>query len=384
MPLNLCRPLIFILPLLLTACREPKVEVYQIPKEPAAAPAQAAAAESPHPGMPGADSMAGATVATADGPSLVWTAPDAWRTKPGSSMRKGSYAIGAEGGPLADLAITAFPGDVGGDLANVNRWRSQLQMPPVTAAELPGLLMPMEANGLKMQVTDLAGGPADDPQRMLGAIVPFDGATWFFKLVGPDALVAREKPAFLAMLATVRVSAAAPAPSTPAQSLPAPAPAPATTPDPTDMAGTAVRTAEGAGLIWSAPAHWQSTPASAMRKATYRATDSTGATAELAVTAFPGDVGGELANVNRWRSQLSLPPLTAADLSSQVTRLTPHGLQVAVVEFTGGTAAAPQRLLGAMVPAGDATWFFKFTGPPPLIEREKPAFLAFLETLQLP
>jgi hypothetical protein len=162
------------------------------------------------------------------------------------------------------------------------------------------------------------------------------------------------------------------------------APAPAAIPDPADMASTAVRTAEGTGLTWTAPAHWQSTPASAMRKATYRATDSAGATAELAVTAFPGDVGGELANVNRWRSQLSLPPLTEADLRSQITRLTPQGLQVAVVEFTGGTAAAPQRLLGAIVPAGDATWFFKFTGPPPLIEREKTAFLAFLQTLQNP
>ena len=41
-------------------------------------------------------------------------------------MRRGSYAVGADEKTAADLAITAFPGDVGGDLANVNRWLNKL------------------------------------------------------------------------------------------------------------------------------------------------------------------------------------------------------------------------------------------------------------------
>jgi hypothetical protein len=377
------RTLLLTLLLALTACRDPKVEVYQIPKEPDAPPAQVAA-EPPHPGMAGAGDMANTAVATAEGPSLVWTAPAHWRPKTGSTMRKGSYAIGPETGPAADLAITAFPGNVGGDLANVNRWRAQLQVPPITDAELAGVLMPMEANGLKILVTDILGGTADGPQRMLGAIVPFNGATWFFKLVGPDALVAAEKSSYLAMLQTVKASTSAPADA--AQPVAAPtAPAAATMPPPAaDMAGTAVRTASGPGLKWSAPAHWQNIPASGMRTGTFRATGADGATAELAITAFPGDVGGELANVNRWRGQLQLPPITAAELPAAITRLSAHGLNIAVVEFTGGTAAAPQRLLGASVPVDGATWFFKFTGPPALIEQEKPAFLAFIQTLQTP
>ena len=373
------RSLLLVLPLALSACREPKVAVYQIPKGHAPAPVQVAAG-SPHPGMTGAGDMAGTAVATAEGPSLTWKAPAQWRPKPGSSMRKGSYAIGAEGGPVADLAITAFPGNVGGDLANVNRWRAQMQLAPVAEGALAGLLVPMEVNGLKIQTVDIAGGPTDSPQRMLGAIVPFNGATWFFKLVGPDALVAAEKPAYLALLQTVQINTAGPAPSTPADVTPVP-PAPVMPPA-ADMTNTAVRTAEGVGLSWTAPAQWQGQTATGMRKATFQVTGGDGTVAELAVTAFPGDVGGELANVNRWRGQLQLPPLAAADLPATVTRLSPPGLQVAVVEFTGGPAAAPQRLLGAIVPVGDATWFFKFTGPPPLIEREKPAFLAFLQTLK--
>lgn len=367
-----------LLPLALVACRDPKIEVYQIPKEPTPPPAQLTSAAAPHPGMPGADAMAGATVATADGPSLTWTAPAAWRPKGGSTMRKGSYAVGPEDGPAGDMAITAFPGDVGGDLANLNRWRGQLQLPPIEANELAGALTPLEANGLKMLVADINGG--DNAQKMLGAIVPFNGATWFFKLVGPAAVISAEKDAFLAMLRTVKVaetSAATPsAPVAAAPSQPAPAP--------TDMANTAVRTASGPEPKWTAPTHWQSVPASAMRKATYRVTGDAGAIAELAVTAFPGDVGGELANVNRWRGQLQLSPIGEAELPTAVSRLNVNGHSVAIVELTGGTAAAPQRLLGAFLPVGGATWFFKFTGPPDLIAREKNAFLDLVKSIQTP
>lgn len=369
-----------LLPLALAACRDPKIEVYQIPKERSEPPAQAAT-QDPHQGMPGmagAGNMAGTPVMTTTaGPSLTWTAPAHWRVKTGSSMRRGSYAVGPEAHP-ADLGITVFPGDVGGDLANVNRWRGQLQVPPIAESELAGALTPLEVGSLKIQVAEIAGGTAEKPERLLGAIVPFNGSTWFFKLVGPDDVVAGEKAAYLDMLRTIKVKA-----EEPAEAAAAPAPA-ASAPTMASMANTAVPTAEGAGLAWTAPAHWQSIPATGVRKATFRATGDAGATAELAVTAFPGDVGGELANVNRWRGQLQLPPIAATELPGTISRVTANGLPVAIVEFTGGTAEAPVRLLGAFVPVGGSTWFFKFTGPPALIDREKPAFLAFIQTLKTP
>jgi len=42
------------------------------------------------------------------------------------------------------------------------------------------------------------------PTRMLGAILSFDDQTYFFKMTGPDALVARQKAAFLDFLKTVK------------------------------------------------------------------------------------------------------------------------------------------------------------------------------------
>jgi hypothetical protein len=361
MPSRWLGALVLSLPLCFAGCRDSEVAAYRIPKE------HDAAVPAPTPAAAPAG-MGKLAVAATDAGGLEWTAPAAWSAKPPSAMRKGSYTVGGEG----DLAITAFPGDVGGDLANVNRWRGQLGLPPITDAELGAAFTPVTANGLAMKVVDLTGGT----QRMLGAIVPQAGATWFFKLTGPAAVVAQAQPAYLEFLQTIR-----PAPATGA-SVPAPVAAPAA-PAP-DMAATPVSPADGPGLKWTAPARWQAKPATAMRKATYILPGADGASTELAITAFPGDVGGELANVNRWRGQVQLPPLTAAELPGAVTRVTANGLPVTIVDLTGGPAGAPVRLLGAIVPGKGDTWFFKLTGPADQVAVEKPAFLAFLQTLSAP
>lgn len=366
--------LLMLLPLGLASCREAQVATYRIPKENDTPPPVAAAAA---PAVMGADT-GGLVVASTETGGLTWTAPAAWKAKPGSAMRKGSYAIGAEGGPVADLAITAFPGDVGGDLANVNRWLGQLGRPPVAAAELAAVLTPLPGAGVAMQVVDLAGGTAEAPLRMLGAIVPHQGATWFFKLTGPDAVVAPEKAAFLEFLKTVKVSVQ---PAAPVAAPVAAAAAPSA--PPVDMAGTLVVSANGPGLKWTAPAGWQEKPAAGMRKATFVISGANGATAELAVTAFPGDVGGDLANLNRWRGQLALPPVSEAEFAGAVTRLQVNGLGVTLADLTGG-GDNPQRLLGAMIPHAGATWFFKLTGPAALVAAEQPAFLSFVQTLSAP
>ena len=56
---------------------------------------------------------------------------------------------------------------------------------------------------------DLVGADAAKAQRMLGAMAPYEGGMWFFKLTGPDALVAGTKPAFLEFLKTVKAAAPA-------------------------------------------------------------------------------------------------------------------------------------------------------------------------------
>ena len=189
---------------LLAGCRESKVSSYRIPKEkPEELPPAAAASGQPASGT----TMANTAVPTANGSDLTWTAPADWKPKAPGAMRKGSFSVTGENGAEADLSITAFPGDVGGELANLNRWRGQIQLGPLQDSELASATARSERNGLTFIVVDFVNTSSAKPQRILGAIVPFNGATWFFKLMGPDALVAQQKPAFLAFLETVRAPA---------------------------------------------------------------------------------------------------------------------------------------------------------------------------------
>jgi hypothetical protein len=201
--------------LALVACKDREITAYRAPKDPApTGPAQSAGTANTNDLPPNhppigtvAPADAGAMAATAvpTGTSnLSWTAPAAWETKPTSAMRRGSYAVKDGHGAVADLSITAFPGDTGGLQANLNRWRGQLGLSPLDGSGPAAGIEALEAGDLHFQVVDLAGTAAGTPTRILGAILPFQGETWFFKLTGPEVLVAQQKPAFLAFLRTVQ------------------------------------------------------------------------------------------------------------------------------------------------------------------------------------
>jgi hypothetical protein len=105
--------------------------------------------------------------------------------------------------------VTAFPGDVGGDLANVNRWRGQIGLSPLKAEELGTSVSHESANGLDFTIVELAPGGGDaNGKAIIGAIVPFQGSTWFFKLMGPGPAVKAAKTSFITFLRSVRPTAA--------------------------------------------------------------------------------------------------------------------------------------------------------------------------------
>ena len=194
----------------LSACRRDEVRTYSVQKDPAAAPSAPAASPStpsaaPAAAAPAGASMANTAVTTASGPGLAWTAPAHWQAGPERPMRKATFFINGDADAKAELSITAFPGDVGGNLANVNRWRQQIGLPALTADQLGGALQHIHVGDFHVDVAELVGPGTPPAKRVLGAIVPHAGATWFFKLDGPDALVAREKDAFFAFLDTLSV-----------------------------------------------------------------------------------------------------------------------------------------------------------------------------------
>lgn len=190
---------------LLTACRREEVRTYTTPKEQKPVTAPAADVSKVSPTAADADAvMRNTAVTTASGPGLAWTAPAHWRAGDERPMRRATFLVTAEDGATAELAVTAFPGDVGGNLANVNRWRQQLGLPPITEAQLGSALQHIHVGPLHIDVAEIVGPGTPPAKRVLGAIVPYQGSTWFFKLDGPDSLVSREKIAFYHFLQTLR------------------------------------------------------------------------------------------------------------------------------------------------------------------------------------
>ena len=47
---------------------------------------------------------------------------------------------------------------------------------------------------------------------------------------------------------------------------------------------------------------------------------------DISVTTFPGDVGGELMNINRWRQQIGLSPISIDSLDEHIVTKTINGM----------------------------------------------------------
>lgn len=115
----------------------------------------------------------------------------------------------------------------------------------------------------------------------------------------------------------------------------------------------------GDGISWTLPHGWSQQPASGMRYATL--VPPAGGP-EVSVTRLGGGGGGTLANINRWRGQVFLPPITEADLDTHTTKVDLAGVTALRVDIVG-----PQgRILGALIPGRSGqTWFLKAQTPTP-------------------
>lgn len=188
---------------LFTACGEqPEARVYTIPKETVSAPAPAS------PPMMAGDGGSMATTSLPDeflNQNAVlpeWRVPPTWQPVDGSAMRLASFVV-EDGGASLDISVTSFPGDVGGLLANVNRWRRQLNLPPTTQAEVEESVGTISTLSGDATFVELSNGTTDT----LAAILMHDQASWFIKLTGPSALAAREADHFRAFVESINFAA---------------------------------------------------------------------------------------------------------------------------------------------------------------------------------
>ena len=114
-----------------------------------------------------------------------------------------------------------------------------------------------------------------------------------------------------------------------------------------------------------------------MRLASYEVTDKNGSKLDFSVTSFPGDVGGTLANVNRWLGQIGIDPVQEADLNKYISPIVLDEKDAQLVVAEGET----DSLFAAILMFEDRSWFFKITGNRELAKVEKSNFLSFLESV---
>ena len=134
---------------------------------------------------------------------------------------------------------------------------------------------------------------------------------------------------------------------------------------------------------WSKPDGWIEQPLSEMRLASFKVDGANNASADVSVNAFPGEAGGLISNINRWRGQLQLSPLDEDQLSQIIQRTEVDNVPTFLVDFqTAENSPNPSRLLGAVLQDADRTWFVKMTGPPELLEDQRQKFLAFVKSFR--
>lgn len=344
-------------------CEREGVRAYSIPKE---ARGGSPAVPEGHPPMDGAmGSAAGAG-------TVVWTVPEGWRTATSDQpMRIATLRAGP--GEGVEVTLSAFAGEAGGLLANINRWRGQLGIEPTTEADLAGAIRVSKsaAGGVDVRTLRLVGPKGQD---MLGAVVvPGDGKTWFVKATGEPGAITSISEAFMAFAGSLRLEARASAGAS-VGDMGGPLPqasVPPSTPKPSSVGPRL------AGFVppesWKAEAN-----TSGILAAAFAATNADGG-ARITLTSLFNDGGGPLANINRWRGQLDLPPV--ATLKDQpATELATGAVMVDLQD-----AAGARRMIMAIVPdgLGGQTWFFKLTGSVKGAEAERAAFERFVRSVGL-
>jgi hypothetical protein len=152
---------------------------------------------------------AGPAVAATDaGSPSPWTAPTDWKSLPPSQFLVAKYAINGTGGK-AEVNVSMLSGEGGGVQMNVNRWRGQLGLSPVDEDGLAGLTGSLDTPGGKAVTVDLKGTnkqTGQPHQRLIGVILPQGGQTWFYKLMGDEAIVAEQKDAFTKFVQSPRTA----------------------------------------------------------------------------------------------------------------------------------------------------------------------------------
>ena len=364
----LCTALVVLLAVA-NGCKRDEVQTYQAPKD---SPPVAAEIPTATPGAPSTTPDAGVEHAA----GTPWKVPAGWETKTASDMRIASYGVTSPDGRAVDISVVALGGTAGSELDNINRWRKEVALDPISEAEIPGSRSTATIGSRTGTLYEFRGDkPSIDGKykpAMLAAVLPAGELTVFFKMKGESALVTTEKPHFLEWLKSVQTEANPNATAAAAST--------STSSAPSDMRGQVAPPPQVDMPTWEPPSHWKPAGPKPMRLASFEVPNPAGAVpGDISISTFSGAAGGLAANVNRWRNQAELPPLDDDALLKESEK----------IELVGGTSGtlvdvrgAKKRILGVIAPRGDKTWFYKLTGDDALVSKERDGFIKFVKSVK--
>ena len=343
---------------LLVSCeKNSEIKVYRVSKAPLeeAAPQQqdAMPTNSAAPRMPGA---------LAPAAEAAVTTPPNWEAQPLSQMRQASFLVKGDNGAVADISLVSLGSAAGNVLENVNRWLGQLGQPPVTEQKLGEIAQRLRTSLGDVTIVDLAGLPNNaDPARdgrIIAGMVTTANSTLFFKMRGNSDLTEAQKGEFIKWIAAVCDSQNQTAPP--------------------QMAAAPSNDSGAPRVQWKAPQSWTEVPPSSMRYASFSAPGEDGGKIDISVVTFPGDGGSDVDNINRWRGQIGLAPIDANAMTSEVAPLKTADITFSTTDIAGDKT----RTIAAWTRRDGRVWFFKATGPSASIEKEKPNFVKFIESVR--
>jgi hypothetical protein len=322
------------------------------------------AQEDPHAGM--------GAPAAAPSRRFELTTPEGWKELPPAPMREHGWQVGADGRALCTLSL--IEGSGGGLLANVNRWRRQMSLPPIDEAALAALpttpWLGVEARLVELdgRYVGMEGGEGLAGARLLGLVATVPAGTAYLKMTGPAGVVEVEKKRFHALAASMRLSDGA------ARAGPARPP-----PEPPS------RAAEPGTISWTAPKEWVEQGPRPMRLVTFAPAGST--KTAVHVSRLAGRAGGLRMNVDRWFAEMGKPAPTDAELAA-LPRGKVLGGEAVFVEIDGafrGMSGEPLEgavLLGMVLEREAGSVFVKMVGPADEVRAERDRFRAFAESLR--
>lgn len=342
----------------LTACeRNAEIKVYRVSKAPleesASQQEEAMPTNTAAPRMPG-------NIAPTEAKAVI--TPTKWESQPPSQMRQASFLVKGDNGAAADISLVRLGPAAGNVLDNVNRWLDQLGQPPITEQKLGEIAQRLTTSSGDVTVVDLAGLPKDaDPAkdgRIIAAMLNTDTSTLFFKMRGNADLTEAQKADFIKWVAEV-------------------CNAQTETRSP-QMAAMPPQDAGASQIKWETPEGWTEVPPSAMRYASFSASAQNGDKIDISVVTFAGEGGSDPENVNRWRGQIGLPPLDQNAVVSQISALKTADATFSTTDIVGAKA----RTIAAWTRHDGRVWFFKATGPGAAVEKEKPNFVKFIQSVR--